>query len=81
MKEAGMKEISLVAHAVLFPISDTFDTDGWFGDFLRGGGRGVLMTSSAEEYAARHISDERRICETAEQIRNFGFSEPTSWLT
>ncbi len=60
-----------MAHAVLLPIHDTFDTHGWFGDFLAGGGRGVLMASSPGEYAARRISDERRAHETAEHIRDF----------
>ncbi|WP_142282740.1 glycoside hydrolase family 3 N-terminal domain-containing protein [Mycobacterium aquaticum] len=67
-----MNDVSRAAHTVLFPISHTFDTDGWFGDFLTRGGRSVLMASSAEEYAARRISDERRARETAEHIRDFG---------
>jgi beta-N-acetylhexosaminidase len=67
-----MNDVSRAAHAVLFPIADTFATDGWFGDFLHGGGRSVLMASSAEEYAARRIGDERRARETAEDIRDFG---------
>lgn len=67
-----MTDIARSAHAVLFPISDTFDTTGWFGEFLRNGGRSVLMASSAPEYAARRISDERRAREKADHIADFG---------
>lgn len=67
-----MADIVRSAHAVLFPISDTFDTSGWFGEFLGNGGRSVLMASSAEEYGARRISDERRAREKADHVADFG---------
>lgn len=72
MTTPNAQDVERAAHAVLFPIYDTFDTDGWFGTFLRSGGRTVLMASSAEEYAARRIADERRERETAQQFVEFG---------
>ena len=66
-----MTAVSQDAHAVLLPICDHLSVEDWLGDFLREGGRSVLMASSAEEYAARRISDARRAAESAETIRSF----------
>jgi len=59
------------AHAVLLPICPSLTVEPWVDDFLRAGGRSVLMASSPEEYAARRISDARRAAESAEDIRGF----------
>lgn len=58
-------------HAVLLPICGSLTVEPWTDDFLRAGGRSVLMGSSAEEYTARRISDERRAAEPAEAMRAF----------
>jgi beta-N-acetylhexosaminidase len=66
-----MTAVSQDAHAVLLPISRSLTVEPWLQDFLRAGGRSVLMASSPEEYAARRISDARRAAESAATIRSF----------
>jgi beta-N-acetylhexosaminidase len=66
-----MTAVAQDARAVLLPISRSLTVEPWLQDFLRAGGRSVLLASSPEEYAARRISDERRAAESAETIRRF----------
>lgn len=66
-----MSEVSADANAVLLPLHDEFAVDGWLEEFVIAGGHSVLMASSAEEYAARRLSDDRRERESAEQFREF----------
>jgi beta-N-acetylhexosaminidase len=66
-----MTAVSQDARAVLLPICDRLSVEVWLGDFLREGGRSVLMASSAEEYAARRIGDARRAAESVQTIRSF----------
>lgn len=66
-----MTAVSQDARAVLLPISRSLTVEPWLQDFLRAGGRSVLMASSPEEYAARRISDARRAAESAETILSF----------
>ena len=66
----AMTAVSQDVRAVLLPISHSLTVEPWLQDFLRAGGRSVLLASSPEEYAARRISDARRAAESAEAIRS-----------
>lgn len=66
-----MSEVSADAYAVLLPLCNGLTVNGWLENFVVAGGRSVLLASSAEEYAARRMSDDRRQNESAEQIRDF----------
>ena len=59
------------AHAVQLPISPALELSGWDADFVARGGRSILLSSSAEEYAARRIGATRRAVETPERIRAY----------
>jgi beta-N-acetylhexosaminidase len=63
--------LAAAARTVLLPIHDSLELSPWLADYLQHGGRTVLIASSAAEYAARRISDERRAQETPELIRRF----------
>jgi beta-N-acetylhexosaminidase len=66
-----VSQVSSDASAVLLPLRNEVTIDGWLEEFIVAGGRSVLMASSADEYAARRMSDERRQSESEEQFRDF----------
>ncbi|WP_028922297.1 glycoside hydrolase family 3 N-terminal domain-containing protein [Pseudonocardia acaciae] len=54
------------AHAVLLPVLDGLTLPAWAEDFLRAGGRALLLGETREEYVARRMSEHRRRTERAE---------------
>jgi beta-N-acetylhexosaminidase len=57
------------AYAVLLPAIAGTDVETNFGDFLRSGGRAILLGETREEYVARRMSGERKTRETPETFR------------
>jgi beta-N-acetylhexosaminidase len=54
------------ARSVLLPVASSDGLSQFDHDFLRGGGRALLLGESREEYVARAMSDARREAETGE---------------
>lgn len=58
-------------HAVLMPIAQTLEIDGWLESFFTHGGRSVLVASRAEEYVSRRIGPSRSRSGTTEDFISF----------
>jgi beta-N-acetylhexosaminidase len=54
-----MSELSRKAHAVLFPVLLTLDTDDHISRFLDNGGRGLLFGETEDEYVTGRMSEQR----------------------
>ena len=59
------------AYAVLLPAFAGLALDNHLQEFLRNGGRSLLLGETREEYVARAMSAERRAAETAAHVRSF----------
>jgi beta-N-acetylhexosaminidase len=61
-----MSELSRHAHAVLFPVIETLETDDHISRFLDNGGRSLLFGETGEEYVSGQLSGQRLKRETLE---------------
>ena len=61
-----MSELSRKAHAVLFPVLLTLETDDHISRFLDNGGRSLLFGETGDEYVKGQMSEQRLQRETAD---------------